>query len=148
MSRILKRKFQALHNMPNYKIMGTVSSDICKKLTDMTVNKNTDVAQDIVTAITQVLKANINNMAADAYVEPFETEWLNRLNYETPTGVFYLISEGNATIRFPKDKIELQPGKVVFVDERQTFKVESLNKTRVCLMSGRFTWDKEVHGDR
>jgi roadblock/LC7 domain-containing protein len=113
----------------------------------LTVNKNTAVAQEIVTAITQVLKANITGMAADAYTEPFETDWINRLNYETPTGVFYLISEGNVTIRFPKEEVKMQPSKVYFVDERQTFKIESLNKTRVCMISGRFLWDKEVHGE-
>ena len=147
MSRILKRKFQSIHNMPSYKVMGTVSPEIMKKLTDLTVNKNTEVAQEIVTAIAQVLKANITGMAADAYVEPFETDWINRLNYETPTGIFYLISEGDADIQFPKESVKIQPGKVYFVDERQTFKISSPNNTRVCLMSGRFTWNKEVHGD-
>lgn len=127
--------------------MGTVTDDICKKLTDMTVNKNTEVAQPIVTAIAQVLKANVTHMSADVYTEPFETAWLNKLDYINPTGIFYFISEGDVEIQFPKETIKLQPGKIMFVDERQTFKVSSINKTRVCLMSGRFTWDKEVHGD-
>jgi mannose-6-phosphate isomerase-like protein (cupin superfamily) len=147
MSRILKRNFQAKHKMPNYKVMGAVSPDTMNKLTDLTVNKNTAVAQDIVTAITQVLKANITGMAADAYTEPFETDWLNRLNYQTPSGIFYLISEGDASICFPREEVKIQPGKVYFVDERQTFKIQSLNKTRVCLISGKFLWDKDIHGE-
>lgn len=147
MSRILKRKFQGEHNMPDYKVMGNVSADVCKAMTDMAVNRATDNAQAIVTAVTQVIKADITNMMVDAYTEPFETNWIQRMNYNQPTGVFYLISEGSATIKFPRKEIKLVPGTVLFIDERQTFKVLNDTKTRVSLMSGRFAWNKDVHGD-
>lgn len=146
MSRLLKRKFQGEHKMPDFKVMGSVNDDICKLMTDMAVNRTTDNAQTIVTAVTRVLKADINNMMVDAYVEPFETNWIQRMNYQQPTGIFYLISEGTATIKFPRKEISLVPGSVMFIDERQTFKVLNNTNTRVSLMSGRFTWDKDVHG--
>ena len=99
------------------------------------------------TALTQVLEANITAVNANAYEEPFETNWLNRLEYENPTGLFYMIGEGSCNIHLGKQVIAMEVGRVYFVDERSTWKIESMNSHRVSLISGRFTWNKETHGD-
>lgn len=132
--------------MPDLKVLGSVSTDTCKKLVDLCVNKNTKNAQEVVSAIVQVVKADLTKISADAYDEPFETNWLTRLDYENPTGLFYMIGEGSCNIHLGKKVIEMEPGKVYFIDERGTWKIESMNKTRVSLISGRFTWNKETHG--
>ena len=52
LSSLLKRKFQAKHNKDDFMLAGSFDNDIARKLVDLCVNKNTDVAQTIVTAFT------------------------------------------------------------------------------------------------
>jgi len=62
------------------------------------------------------------------------------------SAIFYMISSGSMTIEYGKTKVEMQPKKIYFVNDRTTYRITKNNSINTALMSGIFKWDKEVHG--
>lgn len=148
MSRLARRKYSAELNMPDYKIMGTLTADASKQLTNMVVNQDTSDNDKIVSTIVTLLGSQIKNVKADKLEAPVESKYQISTNYNTenPVGIFYVISEGRLTLEVGKNKIDMQPNKVYFVNDRNAYRVFKNDKTRTVVLSGIFAWDKDKHG--
>lgn len=148
MSRLARRKYSAELNMPDYKVMGTLTADASKQLTNMVVNQDTSDNDKIVSTIVTLLGSQIKNVKADKLEAPVESKYQISTNYNTenPVGIFYVISEGKLTLEVGKNKIDMQPNKVYFVNDRNAYRVFKSDKTRTVVLSGIFAWDKDKHG--
>jgi mannose-6-phosphate isomerase-like protein (cupin superfamily) len=148
MSRLARRKYSAELNMPDYKVMGTLTADASKQLTNMVVNQDTSDNDKIVSTIVTLLGSQIKNVKADKLEAPVESKYQISTNYNTenPVGIFYVISEGRLTLEVGKNKIDMQPNKVYFVNDRNAYRVFKNDKTRTVVLSGIFAWDKDKHG--
>jgi len=149
MSRLARKQFSAKLDMPDTKVMGTLPNTSSKELTKMILSQDTSSAGSIIQAVSNILQSPIRNVKADLYPEPIEGRAQISQNYdlENVPAVFYLITEGEMTISVGKQLINMQPNKIYFINDRNVYKMIKSTKTRTCLMSGIFTWNKDVHGE-
>lgn len=149
MSRLARKQFSAKLDMPDTKVMGTLPDAVSKELTKMVLSQDTSSAGTVIQAVSNILQSPIRNVKADLYPEPIEGRAQISQNYdlENVPAVFYLITEGEMTISVGKHLINMQPNKIYFINDRNVYKMIKSTKTRTCLMSGIFTWNKDVHGD-
>jgi mannose-6-phosphate isomerase-like protein (cupin superfamily) len=148
MSRLARRKFSTETGMPDFKVMGTITDKCARNLTSMVTTKDTSLGKDIIDEVSNILKTPITNVKADLYTDPIDGRFQISTNYDTENvaAIFYMISSGSMTIEYGKTKVEMQPKKIYFVNDRTTYRITKNNSTNTALMSGIFRWDKEVHG--
>lgn len=148
MSRMARKAFSAKTGMPDFKVMGTISDKCAKNLTTMVTTKDTSLGKDIIDEVATILNTPISNVKADLYTDPIDGRFQISTNYDTENvaAIFYMISSGSMTIEYGKTKVEMQPKKIYFVNDRTTYRVVKTNAINTALMSGIFKWDKEVHG--
>lgn len=149
MSRLARKQFSAKLDMPDMKVMGTLPDTASKELTKMVLSQDTSTAGSVIAAVSNILQSPIRNVKADLYPEPIEGRAQISQNYdlENVPAVFYLITEGEMTISVGKHLINMQPNKIYFINDRNVYKMIKSTKARTCLMSGIFTWNKDVHGE-
>lgn len=143
-----RKAFSAKTGMPDFKVMGTISDKCAKNLTTMVTTKDTSLGKDIIDEVATILNTPISNVKADLYTDPIDGRFQISTNYDTENvaAIFYMISSGSMTIEYGKTKVEMQPKKIYFVNDRTTYRVVKTNAINTALMSGIFKWDKEVHG--
>lgn len=143
-----RKQFSAKTGMPDFQVMGTVSDKCAKNLTTMVTTKDTSLGKDIIDEVATILKTPISNVKADLYTDPIDGRFQISTNYDTENvvAIFYMISSGSMTIEYGKTKVEMQPKKIYFVNDRTTYRITKNNSINTALMSGIFKWDKEVHG--
>lgn len=149
MSRLARKQFSAKLDMPDIKVMGTLTDTVSKQLTQMILSQDTTAAPDVINVVSNILQSPIRNVKADLYPEPIEGRAQISQNYdlENVPAVFYIITEGEMTISVGKQNIVMQPNKIYFINDRNVYRMIKTTKTRTCLMSGIFTWNKDVHGE-
>tara|TARA_A200000159_G_scaffold153227_2_gene164972 strand:- start:17634 stop:18074 length:441 start_codon:yes stop_codon:yes gene_type:complete len=145
MSKIQRDKFNAEYNMPSTKILGTISAPIGNKINKMIVSGDTSDAKLIVDSINSILKTTITDISADTFPEPFQSDSKMNLNYDEPTGLFFLVTQGNVEIRVDGQSFKLQTNKIFFINERLPYVVLSPDSSRVNMFSAKFMWDKNIH---
>ena len=146
MSKIARQQYNAKYKMPDYKIMGTITPAIQKKLTDLVTTGDKSDIIEIIDSINLVLGTRISDISADIFPEPFSSKTQISNNYNEPTGVFFLTTSGDAELVIGDRRVKLQHGKITFVNERNMYSVDKQNNTRLIMLSGKFTWDPERHG--
>ena len=149
MSRLARKQFSAKLDMPDIKVMGTLTDAVSKQLTQMILSQDTTAAPDVINAVSNILQSPIRNVKADLYPDPIEGRAQISQNYdlENVPAVFYVITEGEMTISVGKQNIEMKPNKVYFINDRNVYRIIKTGNSRTCLMSGLFTWNKDVHGE-
>lgn len=149
MSRLARRKYNNILKMPDYKIMGTLPNDMSQRLTKMVTTGDTSDSGELISSIIKILNSPIKNVKADNLLTPVESKHQISVNYDTdnPIGIFYLITSGSLTLEIGKDKIEMIPNKIYFVNDRNVYRVVKTSKTPTCVMSGIFNWNKDIHGE-
>jgi hypothetical protein len=149
MSRLARKQFSAKLDMPDTKVMGTLPDKVSKELTKMILSQDTSSAGSIIQTVSNILQSPIRNVKADLYPAPIEGRAQISQNYdlENVPAVFYLITEGEMAISVGKQLINMQPNKIYFINDRNVYKMIKSTKTRTCLMSGIFAWNKDVHGE-
>lgn len=147
MSQLARNAFNKKYAMPNSKIMGTISDTIAKKLTKLVVTGNKDDIVEIIDHINTILGTRISDISADVFREPFTSKSQISQDYETPTGVFFLVTQGEADLVVGPNKLKMGLNKIMFVNERNMYNIEKPNKTNLVMLSGRFTWDMTKHGE-
>ena len=149
MSRLARKQFSAKLDMPDIKVMGTLTDAVSKQLTQMILSQDTTAAPDVINAVSNILQSPIRNVKADLYPDPIEGRAQISQNYdlENVPAIFYVITEGNMTISVGKQNIEMKTNKVYFINDRNVYRIIKTDNSRTCLMSGLFTWNKDVHGE-
>ena len=145
MSKLVRDKFNKEHSMPLTKVMGTISPDIGKKINQMVLSGITDDAKAIVDHINTMLQTEISGISADQFPEPFESEPKSNADYTTPTGLFFLVTKGNASLKIDGKTNTLGLNKVFFINERCPYVILNPTKEKLIMMSAKFTWDKTKH---
>ena len=145
MSKLVRDSFDKKHNMPITKVMGTVSSDIGNKINQMVLSGVTADAKAIVDHINTILKTEISGISADQFPEPFESEPKSNADYTNPTGLFFLVTKGSASVNIDGKTNILGLNKVFFINERYPYTILSPTKEKLIMMSAKFTWDKIKH---
>jgi|TARA_B100000941_G_C28395762_1_gene495249 hypothetical protein len=145
MSKLVRDSFDKKHNMPITKVMGTVSSDIGNKINQMVLSGVTADAKAIVDHINTILKTEISGISADQFPEPFESEPKSNADYTNPTGLFFLVTKGSASVNIDGKTNILGLNKVFFINERYPYAILSPTKEKLIMMSAKFTWDKIKH---
>lgn len=147
MSKLARDAFNKKYAMPNSKIMGTITDNIAKKLTKLVVTGNKDDIIEIIDHINTILGTRISDISADVFREPFTSKSKISQDYENPTGVFFLVTQGEADLIVGPNKLKMGLNKIMFVNERNMYNIEKPNKTNLIMLSGRFTWDMTKHGE-
>jgi len=148
MSKIQRARFRKQHNMPSWKVMGRVSEKTGQALKNLVLGNDTSNMSFIVNSITNLLSVPIYDISADSYSGEIQTAWKRSKNYTTAEGIFFLSADGEATIDFISDEsVVIRPHQVVFVDDRQQYRLTSNTKTRLILLSGKFLWDSTTHAN-
>jgi hypothetical protein len=145
MSKLARDKFNKEHNMPLTKVMGTISPDIGRKINQMVLSGITADAKTIVDHINTMLQTEISGISADQFPEPFESEPKSNADYTTPTGLFFLVTKGNASLKIDGKTNTLGLNKVFFINERCPYVILNPTKEKLIMMSAKFTWDKTKH---
>jgi hypothetical protein len=145
MSKLARDKFNKEHNMPLTKVMGTISPDIGRKINQMVLSGITADAKTIVDHINAMLQTEISGISADQFPEPFESEPKSNADYTTPTGLFFLVTKGNASLKIDGKTNTLGLNKVFFINERCPYVILNPTKEKLIMMSAKFTWDKTKH---
>lgn len=146
MSKLARDAFNKKYNMPDFKIMGTLNEKISKKLTRLVSTGDKSDIIEIIDSINIILGTRISNISADVFPDPFTgTPTLNQ-DYENPTGVIFIITNGVAELNAGNNKINMQLNKLYFVNERNRHCIEKNNKSNLIMLSARFDWDAERHG--
>ena len=145
MSKLVRDKFNKEHQMPITQVMGTISPTIATKINQMVISGDTSEAKIIVDNINTILKTQITDINADQFPEPFVSETKMNVDYTKPTGLFFLVASGNASVKIEGKTINLQERKIVFINERIPYNILSPTNSRLIMLSARFTWDKNIH---
>lgn len=147
MSKFARDAFNKKYAMPEHKVMGTISEAIAKKLTKLVVTGDKTDIIEIIDHINTILGTRISNISADVFSEPFTSKPQISQDYENPTGVFFLATQGDADLIVGAKKLKMGLNKIMFVNERNMYNIEKPNKTNLVMLSGRFTWDATKHGE-
>ena len=145
MSKLVRDKFNKEHQMPTTKVMGTVSPAIATKINQMVISGDTSEAKTIVDSINTILKTQITDINADQFPEPFVSETKMNVDYSKPTGLFFLVTQGEASVKIEGREFQLHERKIIFINERIPYNILSPTNSRLIMLSARFTWDKDIH---
>lgn len=146
MGQLARNAFNKKYGMPDSKIMGTINSKIGIKLNKLVnTGDKTDIIE-IIDHINTIIGTRISDISADNFKEPFTGRPKISQDYENPTGVLFLTSNGSADLLVGNNRINMQQNKIIFVNERNSYYIEKTNGTNLIMLSARFTWDPERHG--
>lgn len=145
MSRILKNSQSKKHDVPDFKVMGTISSDISDKINNMITSKKENDVIDIIDHVNAALKCNIYNVNVDSWTEPFESDWKSSNVYDKPIGRLFIVTKGKTQLHVDKNIYELVPNKIYFVNEWCTHRVVSRHSTQLTMLLASFDWDSSIH---
>ena len=145
MSKIVRDKFNKEHQMPTTQVMGTISPAIATKINQMVISGDTSEAKIIVDNINTILKTQITDINADQFPEPFVSETKMNVDYSKPTGLFFLVTQGEASVKIEGREFQLHERKIIFINERIPYNILSPTNSRLIMLSARFTWDKDIH---
>ena len=145
MSKIARNSANKKHNVPDFKILGVVKSEISDKINDLVKEKKANEVINIIDYINSFVKAKITNVSVDTWDEAFETAWKRSNDYSTPTCAIFLVTKGSASVHVDKDQYEMTTGKLYSVNEWCTHKLVNKSSAPLTMLLAQFKWDKEVH---
>jgi len=145
MSKIAKNSANKKHNVPDFKILGVVKSEISDKINDLVKEKKANEVINIIDYINSFVKAKITNVSVDTWDEAFETAWKRSNDYSTPTCAIFLVTKGSASVHVDKDQYEMTTGKLYSVNEWCTHRLVNKSSAPLTMLLAQFKWDKEVH---
>ena len=145
MSKIAKNSANKKHNVPDFKILGVVKSEISDKINDLVIEKKANEVINIIDYINSFVKAKITNVSVDTWDEAFETDWKRSNDYSTPTCAIFLVTKGSASVHVDKDQYEMTTGRLYSVNEWCTHKLVNKSSAQLTMLLAQFKWDKEVH---
>lgn len=147
MSRLKRKEFDKKWNMPEFKVLGTISPNTSNQINDMVLTGNKDNVKDIITSIHLVLGTNISNVSADIWQSAFESEFTSENEYDSPTGIFFLCSKGEARLDVDVKSYNMQTNKIYFVNERCKHRVVLEKNKPLIMLTASFLWNPELHGE-
>ena len=145
MSKIARNSANKKHNVPDFKILGVVKSEISDKINDLVKEKKANEVINIIDYINSFIKAKITNVSVDTWDEAFETAWKRSNDYSTPTCAIFLVTKGSASVHVDKDQYEMTTGKLYSVNEWCTHRLVNKSSAPLTMLLAQFKWDKEVH---
>jgi mannose-6-phosphate isomerase-like protein (cupin superfamily) len=146
MSRLVKLSASKKHNMPDFKILGNVPSEISRKINDLILIKNENDIMNIIDHINSIVECKIYNVSVDTWTEPFESDWKRNSDYDKPTCGIFLVSNGTAQLDVDKEKYNLLTDKLCFVNEWCTHRLVSTSTSPLTMLLAQFNWDSNIHG--
>ena len=145
MSKLARNSANKKHNVPDFKILGVVKSEISDKINDLVKEKKANEVINIIDYINSFVKAKITNVSVDTWDEAFETAWKRSNDYSTPTCAIFLVTKGSASVHVDKDQYEMTTGRLYSVNEWCTHKLVNKSSAPLTMLLAQFKWDKEVH---
>ena len=145
MSKIARNSANKKHNVPDFKVLGVVKSEISDKINDLVKEKKANEVINIIDYINSFVKAKITNVSVDTWDEAFETAWKRSNDYSTPTCAIFLVTKGSASVHVDKDQYEMTTGRLYSVNEWCTHKLVNKSSAPLTMLLAQFKWDKEVH---
>jgi hypothetical protein len=106
MSKLAKSAANKTHNIPDFGVVGAVSSDILRKVNGLVTEKKANEVINIIDYINEFVKAKITNVSVDTWDEAFQTDWKRSGDYTTPTVAMFLVTKGSAYLHVDKDEYE------------------------------------------
>ena len=146
MSRILKIAQNKKYNVPDFKVMGTISPEISDKINNMSTSKKENDVIDIIDHINSALGCEIYNVNVDTWTEPFKSDWKSSTVYDKPIGRLFLVTKGKTQLHVEKEIYELVQNKIYFVNEWSTHRVVSTSSALLTILLASFDWDSSIHG--
>lgn len=146
MSRLVKLSASKKHNMPDFKILGNVPSEISRKINDLILIKNENDIMNIIDHINSIVECKIYNVSVDTWTEPFESDWKRNSDYDKPTCGIFLVSNGTAQLDVDKEKYNLLTDKLCFVNEWCTHRLVSTSESPLTMLLAQFDWNSKIHG--
>ena len=146
MSRLAKLSASKKHNIPDFKVLGNISSEISRKINDLVLIKNENDIVNIIDHINSVVECNIYNVSVDTWTEPFESDWKRNLDYSKPTCAVFLVSNGTAKLHVDKEEHNLLTDKLCFVNEWCSHRLISTSTSPLTMLLAQFDWDSKIHG--
>lgn len=146
MSRLLKNSQSKKYDVPDFKVMGTISSEISDKINNMFTSKEENDVIDIIDHINSTLRCKIYNVNVDTWTEPFESDWKSSKEYDSPIGRLFLVTKGKTQLHVEKEIYELLPNKLYFVNEWANHRVVSRHSTPLTMLVASFAWEASIHG--
>ena len=146
MSRLARNSANKKHNMPDFKVLGNVSSEISGKINDLVKEKKENEVINIIDYINSFVKCKIYNVSVDTWTEPFESDWKRNSDYDKPTCGIFLVSNGTAQLHVDKEKHNLLTDKLCFVNEWCTHRLVSTSTSPLTMLLAQFNWDSNIHG--
>jgi len=146
MSKIAKAQANKTHNVPDFKVVGMISSDITRKVNNLVIEKKANEVINIIDYINSFVKAKITNVSVDTWDEAFETDWKRSNNYSIPTCAIFLVTNGSASVHVDKDQYQLSTGQLCLVNEWCTHKLVNTSKAPLTMLLAQFNWDSNIHG--
>ena len=146
MSKLARNSANKKHNVPNFKILGIVKSEISDKINDLVIEKKANEVINIIDYINSFVKAKITNVSVDTWDEAFETAWKRSNDYSTPTCAIFLVTKGSASVHVDKDQYEMTTGKLCLVNEWCTHKLVNKSSSPLTMLLAQFKWNSEIHG--
>ena len=145
MSKLARNSANKKHNVPDFKVLGVVKSEISDKINDLVKEKKANEVINIIDYINSFIKAKITNVSVDTWDEAFETAWKRSNDYSTPTCAIFLVTKGSASVHVDKDQYEMTTGKLYSVNEWCTHRLVNKSSAPLTMLLAQFKWDKEVH---
>ena len=145
MSKLARNSANKKHNVPDFKVLGIVKSEISDKINDLVKEKKANEVINIIDYINSFVKAKITNVSVDTWDEAFETAWKRSNDYSTPTCAIFLVTKGSASVHVDKDQYEMTTGRLYSVNEWCTHKLVNKSSAPLTMLLAQFKWDKEVH---
>ena len=145
MSKLARNSANKKHNVPDFKVLGVVKSEISDKINDLVIEKKANEVINIIDYINSFVKAKITNVSVDTWDEAFETAWKRSNDYSTPTCAIFLITKGSASVHVDKDKYQMSSGQLCMVNEWCTHRLVNKSSSPLTMLLAQFKWDKEVH---
>ena len=146
MSKLARNSANKKHNVPDFKILGVVKSEISDKINDLVIEKKANEVINIIDYINSFVKAKITNVSVDTWDEAFETDWKRSNDYSTPTCAIFLVTRGSASVHVGKDQHEMTAGKLCLVNEWCTHKLVNTSTAPLTMLLAQFNWNSEIHG--
>ena len=146
MSKLARTSANKKHNVPDFKIIGKVSSNIVDRINDLFKDKKENEVIDIIDYISSFVNAKITNVSVDTWDEAFTTEWKRSNDYSTPTCAIFLVTTGSATVHVDKDQYQMSASQLCIVNEWCTHKLVNSSRAPLTMLLAQFTWDTTKHG--
>ena len=145
MSKLARISANKKHNVPDFKILGNVKSEITQKVNELVIEKKANEVINIIDYINSFVKAKITNVSVDTWDKAFETDWKRSSDYSTPTCALFLVTNGSVSVHVDKDQYEMSAGRICIVNEWCTHKLVNTSSAPLTMLLAQFTWDHTKH---